>query len=138
MSLPPSAQAKLVQALLDSKLAALTVGHVGWLPPRYVRYREPEKGRWCLIVALEGEPVARVHFVAGTTKGATGPALSARAGDVGQPEDTEFDFDRSFAVAAADVVKDGKWSGQLADDRLDEVKAKIAASTLIAVQRLSR
>jgi hypothetical protein len=137
MSLPPSAQAKLAQALLESKLAALAVGHVWWLPQEYVRYREPEKGRWCLIVALEGDPVARVHFVAGTTKRATGPRLAVKAREVGQPENTEFDFDRSFAVNAADVVRDGKWAGQLAADRVDEVTTKIAASTLVAVQRLS-
>ena len=137
MSLPPSAQAKLAQAALEAKLNALAVGHVWWLPKQYVRYREPEKGRWCLVVALEGEPVARVHFVAGTTKGASGPFLAVKADEVGNPEQTEFDFDRSFAVAAADVIKDGKWSGELAEDRLEEVKVKIAASTLVAVQRLT-
>jgi mRNA-degrading endonuclease toxin of MazEF toxin-antitoxin module len=138
MSLPPHAQAKLAQAALAAKLAALVIGHVWWLPKKYVRYRPPDKERPCLIVALEGDPVARVHFVAGTTKGATGPTLAVVAGEVGTPEDTEFDFDRSFVVEATDVINDGAWAGQLPDERLLEVTVKIAASTLIAVQRLTK
>jgi hypothetical protein len=137
MSFPPHVQAKLAQAALEAKIAALAVGHVWWMPKEYDRYRAPEKDRYCLLVAVEGNPVARVHFVAGTTKGATGPTLAVTAGEVGTGDETEFDFDRGFAVEAAVVVTDGKWKGKLHDDRLPEVKVKIAASTLVAVQRLT-
>lgn len=137
MPLPPHIQAKLAEAGLVAKFAALGVGHVWWLPKKYVRYRAPEKDRYCLLVALEGSPVARVHFVAGTTKGATGPTLAVTAGEVGTGEDTEFDFDRSFAVEADAVIREGLWKGELPKVRLPEVEAKIAASRLVAVQRLT-
>lgn len=140
MALPPSALAKLAEAKLETEIRALSLGNVWWLPKEYVDYAKPEKDRYCLLVALEpkgAELPARAHFVAGTTKGATGPALAVVAWEVGTGEDTEFDFDRSFPIETRTLVKVGKKKGGLKSDRVDELKRKIEASNLLAVQRLS-
>jgi hypothetical protein len=140
MALPASALAKLAEAKLETEIRALSLGDVWWLPKEYVDYAKPEKDRYCLLVALEpkgAELPARAHFVAGTTKGATGPALAVIAWEVGTGEDTEFDFDRSFPIETRTLVKVGKKKSELKSDRLDELKRKIDASNLLAVQRLS-
>jgi hypothetical protein len=140
MALPPSALAKLASAKLEAEIRALSLGDVWWLPKEYVDYAKPEKDRYCLLVALEpkgAELPARAHFVAGTTKGATGPAVAVVAWEVGTGEDTEFDFDRSFPIETRALLKVGKKKGRLKSDRLDELKRKIEVSNLLAVQRLS-
>src|SRR5205823_3851822 len=91
VALPPNALAKLAAAKLEAEIRALSLGDVWWLPKEYVDYAKPEKDRYCLLVALEpkgGGLPARAHFVAGTTKGATGPALAVVAWEVGTGEDT--------------------------------------------------
>lgn len=138
MQLPPHARAKLA-ARREAQIRALAVGQVWWLPKEHVDYAKPEKDRYCLLVALEPKDAdvpARAHFVAGTTKGATGPALAVMAGEVGTGEDTEFDFDRGFPVETKTLTKVGKKKGELKSNRLDELKRKIEASTLVAIQRL--
>jgi hypothetical protein len=139
MPLPPHARAQLAAAATELKIRALKAGQVWWLPKEHVDYAKPEKDRYCLLVALEPKGAdlpARAHFVAGTTKGATGPALAVSAGEVGTGEDTEFDFDRSFPVETKTLIRVGKQKGALKADRLDELKRKIEASSLLAVQRL--
>lgn len=139
MPLPPHARAKLAEAAREARIRALAVGQVWWLPKEHVDYAKPEKDRYCLMVALEpkdAEVPARAHFVAGTTKGATGPALAVTAGEVGTGEDTEFDFDRSFPVDTKTLIKVGKKKDELKTERLEELKRKIEASTLVAIQRL--
>lgn len=139
MQLPPHARAKLAEARREAQIRALAVGQVWWLPKENVDYAKPEKDRYCLLVALEPKDAdvpARAHFVAGTTKGATGPALAVMAGEVGTGEDTEFDFDRSFPVDTKTLIKVGKKKGELKSNRLDELKRKIEASMLVAIQRL--
>jgi len=92
-----------------------------------------------LLVALEGAPLpARAHFVAGTTKGATGPTLAVAAWEVGQGQETEFDFDRSFPISTRKLIEVGKRKKDLAPERLPEIRQKIEVSNLIAVQRLTR
>ena len=110
MALPPHARAQLAVAAIELKLRALAPGQVWWLPKEYVDYAKPEKDRYCLLVALEpagADLPARAHFVAGTTKGATGPALAVAAGEVGSGQETEFDFDRSFRVEAKLLIRVG-------------------------------
>ena len=140
MPLPPHARVQLAQAKREARIRALAVGEVWWLPRELVDYAKPEKDRYCLLVALEpsgADVPARAHFVAGTTKGATGPTLAVTAGEVGTGEDTEFDFDRSFAIETRTLIQAGKRKGGLKSERLDELKRKIQASTLVAVQRLA-
>jgi hypothetical protein len=139
MALPPHARAKLAAAAAEVKIRALRAGQVWWLSREYVDYAKPEKDRYCLLVALEpkgADVPARAHFVAGTTKGATGPALAVAAGEVGTGEDTEFDFDRSFPLETKTLTDVGKQKGELKAERLEELKRKIKASSLVAVQRL--
>lgn len=140
VALPPNALAKLAAAKFEAEIRELSIGDVWWLPKEYVDYAKPEKDRYCMLVALEpkgGGLPARAHFVAGTTKHATGPALAVVASEVGTGEDTEFDFDRSFPIETRTLVKVGKKKGDLKSGRLDELKRKIEASNLLAVQRLS-
>jgi hypothetical protein len=140
MGLPPQARVKLAEASREAQIRALAVGQVWWLPKEHVDYAKPEKDRYCLVVALEpkgAEVPARAHLVAGTTKGATGPALAVAAGEVGTGEETDFDFDRSFPVETRVLIKVGKAKGELKNERLDELKRKIQVSTLVAVQRLA-
>jgi len=101
VALPPSALVQLAAAKLEAEIRVLSLGDVWWLPKEYVDYARPEKDRYCLLVALEPKGAdlpARAHFVAGTSKRATGPAIAVVAWEVGTGEDTEFDFDRSFAI----------------------------------------
>jgi hypothetical protein len=139
MALSPHARAKLAGSGREEQIRALAVGQVWWLPKEFVDYAKPEKDRYCLLVACDpkgAEVPARVHLVAGTTKGATGPVLAVTAGEVGTGEDTEFDFDRSFPVEAKTLIRVGKKKGEMKTERLEELKRKIEASTLLAVQRL--
>jgi hypothetical protein len=139
MALPPHVRAKLAVAAAELKIRALRPGQVWWLPKEHVDYARPKKDRYCLLVALEpkgAELPARAHFVAGTTKGATGPGLAVDAGEVGSGQDTEFDFDRSFPVETKTLIRVGKQKGELKPARLDEMKRKIEVSSLLAVQRL--
>ena len=139
MALPPHARAQLAAAAVELKIRALAQGQVWWLPKELVDYAKPEKNRYCLLVALEPKGAAvpaRAHFVAGTTKGATGPALAVVAGEVGNGQDTEFDFDRSFPVETKTLIRFGLKKGELKVARLEELKSKITASSLVAVQRL--
>ena len=140
MALPPHARAKLATVAAELHIRALKVGQVWWLPREYVDYAKPEKNRYCLLVALEPKGAdlpARAHFVAGTTKRATGLALAVSAGEVGTGEDTEFDFDRSFPVETKTLVRVGRQKGELKASRLNELKLNIVASSLLAVQRLT-
>jgi hypothetical protein len=140
MPLPPHALAKLAEAKLEAELRELALGQCWWIPKEYVVY-DPrhEHDRYCLIVALEGRPLpARAHFVVGTTKGATGPVLEIAPGELGNAQATELDFSRSFPLDTRTLVKVGVRKRDLAPERLDEVRNKILASNLIAVQRLTK
>lgn len=141
MALPPHARVQLAAAFAELEIRALRPGQIWWLPKELVDYARPEKDRYCLLVALEPKgavvPV-RAHFVAGTTKGATGPALAVAAGEVGTGQDTEFDFDRSFPVETKILIRDGVKKGELKAARVEELKRKISVSSLVAVQRLDQ
>lgn len=139
MALPPHARAQLAVAAAELKTRALVPGQVWWLPKEYVDYARPEKDRYCLLVALEPagtDMPTRAHFVAGTTKGATGPSLAVAAGEVGSGQETEFDFDRSFPVETKTLIQVGNKKGELKAPRLEEMRRKIEVSSLVAVQRL--
>jgi hypothetical protein len=89
MPLPRHQSAKLAQAKLEAQLRELAVGQCWWIPKEYVVY-DPrnEHDRYCLLLALEGSPLpARAHFVVGTTKGASGPALEIAPGELGNVQD---------------------------------------------------
>jgi hypothetical protein len=123
----------------DAKIRALAVGDVWWLPKEHVYYGKRKKDRYCLLVALEPKGAAlpaRAHFVAGTSQEATGPVLRVSAREVGTGKDTEFDFDRSFPVITKTLIQVGRKAGELPSERSEELKTKILASTLLAVQRL--
>lgn len=140
MPLPPHALAKLAAAKLEAELRELAVGQCWWIPKEHVVY-DPrnEHDRYCLLVALEGRPLpARAHFVVGTTKGATGPVMRIAAGELGNAQMTELDFSRSFPLDTRTLLGVGIRKRDLAPERLDEVRAKIHASSLIAVQRLTQ
>ena len=64
--------------------------------------------------------------------------LAVAPWELGQGKATEFDFNRSFVLSARTVVEVGSRKGSLAAKRLDELRQKIVASSLIAVQRLTR
>lgn len=62
--------------------------------------------------------------------------MAVVAGEVGSGQDTEFDFDRSFPVETKTLIRLGLKKGELKVARLEDLKSKITASSLVAVQRL--
>jgi len=134
MRLPPEALATLSQPYLK-----VQVGDVWWLPEEQARY-PGGKGRFCLVVALETPPGAkvpsRVHYVPGSTSAGGQPVIVLEIGDANLRERTHFRFWWSGDIEIAALVQEGRFKGRLDPLRRVEIVAAIRASKRVALQRL--
>jgi PemK-like, MazF-like toxin of type II toxin-antitoxin system len=127
--LPDAALAQL----LTLQLTLIEPGEIYWLPAELVVYGHPRKRRPCLVAATDG---ARAHLVPGTSKQATGPALTVEVGETHLIQCTEFDFSTSFPLPLRDIAAKGKTAGSLPAARLADIDAAIKLSNLVALKRL--
>jgi hypothetical protein len=134
MPLPPEALATLSQPHLR-----VHVGDVWWLPEEQARY-PGGKGRFCLVVALEGLPgtqvPARAHYVAGSTSPGGRPVIVLEAGHAGLRERTHFRFWWSGDIEIFKLVEAGRFKGRLDSLRRVEIDAAIRASKRAVLKRL--
>lgn len=136
-----SLPAEALVALEVARARTLARGQIWWLPAEHVHYRGKPKGRYCLLVALEGTPdgqIAQGYFVAGTSQRATGPAIIIEIGDTNLIKRTEFDFSVAWPLAASEVARSGNYVDEISP-RLGEIDRAIGQTTtaeLIAVKRV--
>jgi hypothetical protein len=134
MPLPAEALAELSQPHLR-----VHVGDVWWLPEEQARY-PGGKGRFCLIVALETPPAAKVparaHYVAGSTRPGGSPKLVVEAGDANLRNRTHFCFWWSSDIHIATLVQAGRFVGRLELGRRPEIVAAILGSKRAVLKRL--
>jgi hypothetical protein len=134
MPLPSKAPASLSQPHLK-----INVGDVWWLPEEKVGF-PGGKDRFCLIVALERPPGARVparaHYVVGSTRSGGPPAIVVEAGEANLRKRTHFRFWWSGDIDLATLVEAGRLKGRLDPGRRDEIGAAVRVSNRSALKRL--
>jgi hypothetical protein len=139
--MPPPLPENALAALQNIKAQTLARGQIWWLPAKYVGYRGEPKGRYCLLIAVEKTPqgdVAQGHFVAGTSKEASGPALVIEKGELTLGKRTEFDFSLAWAVPAGDVAGTGNFIADLSSriGEIDKAVSETRVTELLAVKRV--
>lgn len=119
----------------------VNVGDVWWLPEEQAKY-PGGKGRFCLIVALEAPPGARVaaraHYVVGSTSPGGRPRIILEVGEANLRRRTHFRFWWSGDIDLATFGQTGELKGRLDSARLEEIVVAIGDSRRAALKRLVR
>jgi hypothetical protein len=128
-----------VLATMSQPDSQIEIGDVWWLPEAVNGY-PGGKGRYCLVVAIEytaGSPLpARIHYVAGSTKGGGGPTITLQRRESNLPDMTHFSFWWSGDIAVGTAMLNGRRVGRLDAARLGEIGAAIRGSRRAALKKL--